>query len=115
MSDDALFPGFEPPEPAASKNPDLSADRRRTLRQAELIKFGTHPLGGTLHPDADRNAHRDDGKTLPLRCGTCVHRVILGYHTASYPKCDLTTMAHSAASDCRAWWPACTRYEVRDA
>jgi hypothetical protein len=29
MDDDALFPGFEPPDPPAKPDPALSADRRR--------------------------------------------------------------------------------------
>lgn len=106
--DDALFDGFEPP---AGDYPaeELSADRRRTIRQADDIKAGRHPLGGLLHPEADRSAHRGDGKSMPLRCGSCIHRVDRGW-----PKCDLSTMSHSAASDVRAWWPACTRYEAKE-
>ena len=107
-TEDTLFGGYEPPEPVPRPDkPDLSADRRRTLRQAADIKAGRHPLTrGPLHPAADRTAHRDDGKHLPYRCGSCVHRVDRGW-----PKCDLSTMTSSAASDVRAWWPACPQYE----
>lgn len=107
MSDEPLFPGFDPPE-VAPPRPDLSADRRRTLRQAADIAGGRHPLmTGPLHPQADRSAHRDDGKALPFRCGSCVHRVVGAWE---FLKCDLTTMSHCAASDVRAWWPACPKY-----
>ena len=103
-----LFPGFEPPTPPPPRT-DLSADRRRTLRQAAEIKAGRHPLTrGPLHAEADTSAHRDDGKKLPFRCGSCVHRVDRGW-----PKCDLSTMSASAASDVRAWWPACPSYEPK--
>lgn len=112
MSDQPLFPGFEPPEaaPPSSTRPDVSDDRRRTIRQAADVKAGRHPLmTGPLHPQADRHAHRDDGKNLPFRCGSCVHRVDVGW-----PKCDLTTMTASVASDVRAWWPACPKYSPKD-
>lgn len=111
MTDIPLFEGFEPPEPRPDLNDGISADRRRTLRQAADIKAGRHPLmTGPLHPEADRNAMRDDGKNLPFRCGSCVHRVDRGR-----PKCDLTTMSGCAASDVRAWWPACPKYTPKPA
>lgn len=114
MNDDdlPLFGGYDPPAvEQPSTRPDLSADRRRTLRQAADIKAGRHPLmAGPLHPLADPHAHRDDGKDLPYRCGSCIHRIDRGW-----PKCDLSTMSASAASDVRAWWPACMSYEGKTA
>ena len=92
-----------------------------------------------LHPDAPRDAAKDDGRAYP-RCGTCIHRQTVGGHSRSYPKClvgyerrPLTdderarnvgtfreTATHhvymgprysmSNASDVKAWWPACRDY-----
>lgn len=53
--------------------------------------------------------HKHNGQT----CGSCVHRVLTGHHNRTYPKCDLTAMSFSAASDCRAWWPACPKWALR--
>lgn len=116
-----LFPGYDEP---ASRDPELSADRRRTLRQAEQVAAGVHPLTrGRLHPQASREASRDDPKGLPFTCGTCPLRRPWGAH--GYPKCELSvpgapTMAarfpyltHSAATDVRAWWPACESYAAQ--
>lgn len=105
---EALFPGYEPELPPEVER--LTDDRRRTLRQAAEVARGVHPLTrGPLHPEASREAVRGDAKGQPFTCGTCTHRIQRGY-----PKCDLSTMSRSAASDVRAWWPACVKYE-RDA
>lgn len=89
-----LFAGFDP-EPVEPMSPG----RRLTARQHADITRGVHPLmHGPLHTDGS------------LTCGTCVHRINGGLR-GSYPKCDLTTMSHSAASDVRAFWPACPKWE----
>jgi hypothetical protein len=90
-----------------------SDGRKRTERQEALVRAGQHPLmTGPLHELADPTAMRDDGKNLPYRCGSCIHRITVRGNAKDYPKCDLTTMSHSEASDVRAWWPACVRYEA---
>jgi hypothetical protein len=99
----SLFPDLVPavlPEPEA-----LSADRRRTLRQRADIAAGRHPLrvgrlAGEGHPGSGH------------RCGDCAHRHPQRRGAGTYPKCDLNDTG-SAATDCRAWWPACTRWEPR--
>lgn len=84
--------------------PRLSADARRTARQRAQVAAGVHPLtGGKARPDLGT-------------CGGCVHRVLVGGHAKSYPKCDAfgrTTMTSSAATDVRKGWPACDRFEPR--
>lgn len=97
---DALFGGYEP-QVLEQEDGELSADRRRTARQKRLIEQGIHPLAQTV--------------TVPEKgtCGDCVHRVAFGHNSRSYPKCTLPSarparMTHGAATDCRAWWPACT-------
>lgn len=109
MTDDVL-PGFEtlvpldPPEP-------LSPDRRRTQRQAEAIATGVHPLSSPLqkylplHTDSER------------KCGNCAFRKLLGGYLRTYPKCVVdgpTRISHGAATDIRAWWPACPDHEWGD-
>jgi hypothetical protein len=99
--------------------PNLSADRRRTQLQAERIAAGYHPLAGRiggylrLHPDAPRD-HVAPGP----RCGTCWYRApVSAVHGREWAKCtarDGTRTSHSAATDIRAWWPACTDYSPGD-
>jgi len=126
---EALFdmaPIAPPPPPEKE-----SADRRRTRRQAEAVQRGVHPLalmfaGVRMHPEADRSAASSDGRYLPYRCGSCRFREVALYHNRSYGKCfwfrgdqpktadGYPRVSHSAASDVRAWWPACTDYEPGD-
>lgn len=96
---------------------DLSADRRRTLRQHDDVRRGVHPLARVeptilMHPDADRDAVPGDGRTI-LRCGSCNWRRTLGYPKCMNPRGRKAspTLTHGPATDCRAWWPACTEYE----
>lgn len=125
----ALFPGYEPPDPPDA---DLSAGQRLTVRQAADVAAGRHPLThGRLHPLASRHRDADSPKADPFTCGSCRFRRVVPYHNRAYPKCvwvptsldaaDVEArgwvpprVAHSAASDVRAWWPACTDYEPGD-
>jgi hypothetical protein len=121
VTESPLFDGYEPPERPNVEV--LSAGQRLTLRQAENASRGVHPLTrGRLHPEASRDAARSDKRNLPFTCGSCVHRSpCWGEH--GYPKCMLpspdgkpyaTRLTHSAASDCRGWWPACPSYEATE-
>lgn len=124
--DEPLFPGYDPPTPEPVEN--LSADRRRTLRQQQAVSNGQHPLtGGRLHPLASTFRTSDSPKSDPFTCGSCYFRVVLSYHGGAYPKCvfdprrsaDNTLdmyarVSHSAATDVRAWWPACPDYSPSD-
>jgi hypothetical protein len=78
----------------------LSTGRRLTARQRLDVAKGYHPL--TRLPLLEP---RDDTK----KCGTCIHRTKGG--SRGYPKCDQTTITSGPATDCRAWWPACTKWE----
>lgn len=114
---ETLFEGWEPQPP--SKDPALSADRRRTLRQAELIAAGIHPITrGRLHPLASRHRDASAPKNDPFTCGSCYFREVFKYHGKAFPKCvrgstveaGAPFVTHSAATDVRAWWPACVGY-----
>ena len=125
-----LFDGYEPMPLPKSREPGLSADQRRTLRQTEAIRKGVHPLTGhTLHEFADRYARKTDAKGLPFTCGSCIFRQPGQAHGRTYPKCtftgalgadqiryfsDLPRVSHGAATDVRAWWPACPDYSPGD-
>jgi hypothetical protein len=95
----------------------LSAGRRLTLRQAEDIKAGRHPLGRGIfrHPDTlGEEYSRDDKAGRDLTCGTCVHRVPGGMR--SFPKCDADggrRITGGPASDVRSWWSACRDWEPK--
>lgn len=125
----ALAPDAEPGE-------RLSPGRRLTLRQAEAVARGVHPLAlpGNLlriHPDADpgRTASPDNAAARPLRCGTCRWRELVGGHAQSYPKClygagtwpngnvkvaSAPRYSAGPATDVRGWWPACTDWQPRE-
>ena len=115
----------EPPKP--------SADVRRRLGQYDTLAAGYHPLGVVesafgglkLHEEA---APLNDRDAPGRRCGNCRFRAVLRYHRKAYGKClfpgdsgadeiDLIgppRVTHGAASDCRAWWPACTDHTYGD-
>ncbi|MFB4312900.1 hypothetical protein [Actinomadura sp. 21ATH] len=96
---------------------DLSPDRRRTIRQADTLAAGNHPIGlilrrrVQLHEDA---APATDRKAEGLRCGGCRFREIASRPIRSYGKCTRAGSSYSAASDNRAWWPACVHFEPKD-
>jgi hypothetical protein len=81
--------------------PRPSAGARLTARLNALAARGVQPL--------TREPARPDLGT----CGTCVHRVTSG---RGYPKCDHpdTPTTSGPATDVRAKWPACHRWEARD-
>lgn len=113
MSDDTLFEGFDPPTELAPD--DMSAGQRLTRRQQQDVSNGVHPLThGPLHPEASTMRSSTSGSKDPFTCGTCVHRVHQhGGGGGDYPKCDALgpkALTHSAATDVRAWWPACREY-----
>jgi hypothetical protein len=129
---DALFALPESADslaPMARQKPEkLSPDRARTERQRLAIAAGRHPLDAVFptrrHPDTIRKAYeRTDERGRPLTCGTCSHRELMGAGNRTVAKCTATRHAGehdsrtvmpratgSAASDVRAWWPACTEY-----
>jgi hypothetical protein len=126
MTEVPLFAGYEPPPPPVPE-PPLSADRRRTLRQAADVARGVHPLTrGRLHPEASREASKDDPRGLPYTCGSCRFREVIPHHSRAFPKCtfgvtsetrywtDSPRISASAATDVRAWWPACVDYTPGD-
>lgn len=124
--DEPLFPGYEPPP--TEPEPELSAGQRLTLRQANDIAEGRHPLTrGRLHSLASRHRDASAPKDDPFTCGSCYFRQVVKYRGKSYPKCvfdprrdadDTLDMyariSHSTASDVRAWWPACPDYSPSD-
>jgi len=99
MPEDGVLFHVEPvaPPPLAGLKPDA----RRTARQRQMVAAGWHPLTrGRARPDLGH-------------CGTCAHRVLVGHHDRTYPKCDVGPTTHGAATDVRAHWPACDRWERR--
>lgn len=120
---DALFDVTPTPPDPVEPAERLSADRRRTARQRELISRGHHPLaflGAARHPDTVGVAfERTDPRGRPLTCGSCAFRRLQFGGARDYPKCirspddapDTAPRATGgAASDVRAWWPACTKW-----
>jgi hypothetical protein len=96
-----------PPAPAAepaSAPGRLSADARRTQRQRAQLAAGTHPATGRplLHEE------------WGYRCQDCTHCTGFGHNLRTYWKCRISRLgvSHSAASDIRLSWPACTRLKI---
>jgi len=130
MTDTLFGPDAAPPDPGTSP------DRRRTIRQRDAIAGGVHPLGLVhrgvrIHPDAPRPTGPGGDEPGP-RCGGCVFRQSLGHHDRAYAKCahgavevartgypgrpytttEYPRASHGAATDVRAWWPACTDWQA---
>jgi hypothetical protein len=122
----ALF-GMARVSPPAKQSPG----RRLTEVQSTRIRSGVHPLSGhvagrylPLHVEAAAPEPSSPGR----RCGNCrFHRTSTNRGTSNdYPKCHYQSPAaerntprafprvsSGAASDCRAWWPACVDHEYR--
>lgn len=111
LFDDTPFRAI-PDEPGVSQP---SAGRRRTQRQYADLAAGRHPLTrGRLRPQA---AGAADRAAQGRRCGNCQFRRLLEYRRRDWPKCvrgDGVYLTHGAATDCRAWWPACQFHEWGD-
>lgn len=107
-----LFPDLPALPPAPPPIVDTrSAGVRLTDRQRALVAAGVHPL--------TRERTRPDLGT----CGDCALRVLVLGHTRTYPKCvrglpdgrpltDAPYASRGAATDVRAWWPACPSHEL---
>ena len=120
-----LFPGFEPE--VREPEPPMSADRRRTMRQAEDVAAGRHPLTrGPLHELASRHRDASAPKSDPFTCGSCWFRQQFQAGNSKFSKCtfgitnemryvtDSPRISGSVATDVRAWWPACRDYSPSD-
>lgn len=115
----SLFPDLA--SEAAEPVEKLSAGRRLTIRQHADVERGRHPLadhGATFSRELTEQGHT---------CGDCLYRTTGTGHNGDYPKCwwprkpDTDTrdrairperITSGAATDCRAWWPACTDWRV---
>ena len=89
-STDHLFavPDVEPVE-------QLSPDRKRTIRNNNMIAAGIHPA--TKMPLAGNGE----------KCGTCV----AAYKVNKWWKCGLVPLTFGPGTDIRKSWPACVKWE----
>ncbi|WP_062434901.1 hypothetical protein [Herbidospora daliensis] len=114
---DALFHVDTPPPPPAA--PKESDGVSRTRRQREALAAGHHPLSLVLTRPLrlhDGAAPADDAHADGHRCGGCAHRTHAAHNGHRYPKCDIPgRFSNGAATDCRAWWPACVDYQPKEA
>lgn len=112
---------------------ELSADRKRTLRQLDTLAKGVHPLAAVagrhlkLHSEA---APHDDRNAPGRRCGSCWYfKLIYTNGNKRWPKCLFGAenptdtnpyhgapprVSRSSASDVRRWWPGCTDHVYGD-
>lgn len=87
--------GRPPPPP----DPELSADRRRTMRNNAALAAGRHPGTGA--------ALADNGETCGSSCG---HMVVSRHNLRNYFKCGLVQITFGPGTDIRKGWPACVRW-----
>lgn len=109
MTEPGLFD--QPPQmpPLVEQKEQISADRRRTMRQLEMLQKRRHPLtGGALHPDAPALADRS---APGPRCRNCAHVALQGGVAGRYTKCGLGPITGGPGTDIRLWWPGCSRWE----
>jgi hypothetical protein len=110
---DALF---DAPTPAPQA--EESEGVRRTRRQHEHLAAGLHPLTLILTRPLrlhDGAAPADDAQADGHRCGGCAHRTHTSHNGRRYPKCGIPgRISSGAATDCRAWWPACVDYQPKE-
>jgi hypothetical protein len=107
---------------AATDHATLSADRRRTQRQLDILGRGLHPLTAALRAyiPLHKQAAPSEDRTAPgRRCGTCWYRHVFTHpeNGKPYPKCladDGVRVTHGAGTDVRRWWPACTDHSFGD-
>lgn len=126
MGEPTLFDMDPVSAPATEPEPKLGTDARRTIRQAQVMARGRHPLAllGApirLHPDAPPV---EDRKAPGPRCGNCLFARLNGF---GYLKCTRGRSGeygtetfrsgpyetHGGATDLRAWWLGCERWEAR--
>ena len=96
---------FDLPDlPVQPPEPKESAGRRLTRRNNDLIAQGIHPA--THHPIVAELG----------TCGTCTHAHQYQHHNRTYWKCALHRLgqSHSAASDIRSGWAACSLHTTRE-
>ena len=101
-------PALFDPGPARERpvDPPLSATRRLTERNRDLLKDGVHPA--TLRRLL---AVEEDGRQWT--CGTCRFAVVQSNGNRSYWKCQKHRLGitNGAATDIRRSWPACALWE----
>ena len=69
-----------------------------------------HKDDAPLLPERIRAMHNMYGKTEDKVCRLCTH--LLRYHAGSnWLKCNISKMTSSVATDWKAGWPACGKYE----
>lgn len=96
----SLFPELASPPPPPEP---LSADRRRTQRNRELLQGGIHPA-----------THRPLLAGWGYTCADCAHAE---YHSRGARahwkcRCHRLGLSHSSASDIRVSWPACALLRI---
>lgn len=103
------YPQPPPVRTSRARNPradGLSADAARTKANRERLGVGVHPA-------TDHVLLVGCSET----CGTCAHHHAYRQRPGKvWHKCDLHRLgqSHSAASDIRVSWPACSAYERRE-
>ena len=75
--------------------------RKDAKQQGRNVARGLHPMGMRVH---------DEAEARKLRCGDCVHSFRRG-NVATYIKCALTKVTCGGATDIRAGWFACEKFE----
>lgn len=105
-------PALFDPGPAVEPNPflvpSISATRRRTERNRDMLRDGVHPA-------TYRRLLVVEEGTKPWTCGACKFAKKVGGGRRDYWKCERHRLGMSAseASDIRISWPACELFQPR--
>lgn len=123
-----MFGDDAPAEPAVK----LSPDQRRTQRQRQAIANGVHPLGLVVPGVSVHLEVLVGGQNYT--CGDCRFRQLQRHHDTTHPKCtfgarevhrvgyegkgyqdtEYPRISRGAGTDVRAYWPACSNFEVSE-
>ena len=88
--------------PPAQPLPSWYRPSKDRKTQNHNVARGLHPMGLALHPDESK------------RCGGCAHVVTQGWTAGKYLKCDAARITRGPATDIRAKWRACEKWERND-
>lgn len=90
-----------PPKPVLTYQERLTQQRERAKELARQRKEAGNPLRA-------KYGAGPEGQT----CKGCVHLLKIHYHDQRYLKCDMRRLTHGSASDHRARWLACGKFEA---
>lgn len=97
-------------EAVAEEPPWFKISRHTPASQAKNVLHGRHPMGFGLKGTVERIRLAILG--VEPSCRTCAHFRRAVWHDRTYFKCAKAGITRGKATDIRARWPACERWEA---